>query len=59
MPKYGLRAFDVFRPRSAGGHKLIDRVFYNNTDTITTEEVRRSLIDHDGYEYDIEVIEDK
>jgi hypothetical protein len=58
MPKT-LRAFNVYHPRADGGHKLIDTVFYNSTDTITAEEVKSSLINHDGYEYDIEVVEDK
>ena len=54
-----LRAFNVYRPRDNGGHKLIDTVFYNSTDTITAEEVKDSLINHDGYEYNIEVVEDR
>lgn len=33
-----LRAFNVYRPRSGGGHKLIDTVFYKHTDTITSDE---------------------
>ena len=46
------RAFDVYR----NGRK-IDTVFYttNSTAKEAAEEVRRSLIDHDGYEFDIVV----
>jgi hypothetical protein len=54
-----IRAFNVYRPRKGGGHKLIDTVFCGPLDTITEAEVKQSLIDHDGYEYDIEVVEDK
>lgn len=33
----------------------IDTVFYNDDVSITTEEVKRSLINHDGYDYKIKV----
>lgn len=41
------RAFNVYR-----GRKLIDTVFATGYDA---EDMRRSLIDHDGYPYDIRV----
>lgn len=48
------KAFDVYLFRRdpvtlAGSNDLIDTVFYNEGDPITCEEVRRSLIEHDGY----------
>ena len=49
-PSY--RAFYVFL---AGRH--IDTVFYSAGAGVDAEEVRRSLIDHDGYDFRIEVIE--
>ncbi len=45
------QAFDVFRKT-----KWIDTVFYSNSCKVTKEEVKKSLIDHDGYPNDIEVI---
>lgn len=42
-------AFNVYR-----GRKLIDTVFYSCTN-VDAEEVRRSLINHDGYPADIRV----
>ena len=44
-----MKAFDVYLNK-----KLIDTVFYN--DGITAGEVRKSLIDHDGYDPRISVI---
>jgi len=41
------RAFNVYR-----GRKLMDTVFFTG---YNAEDVRRSLIDHDGYPYDIRV----
>lgn len=41
------KAFDVYK-----NGKLIDTVFYNYDDA---EEVKKSLIDHDGYDSDIKV----
>ena len=46
------RAFDVYL-----GGKHIDTVFYTATAVIDEEEVRRSLIYHDGYGPDIVVRE--
>jgi hypothetical protein len=37
--------------------KLIDTVFYRATDNVTVDEVRRSLIEHDGYNPFILVVE--
>lgn len=37
--------------------KQIDKVFYSDDDT--PEEVKKSLIDHDGYDHRIEVVEEK
>jgi len=53
-----LRAFNVYRPRKDGGFKLIDTVFYGEGTKVDAEEVRVSLINHDGYEFDIVVEED-
>ena len=36
-----------------------DTVFYADSDPITIEEVKRSLVDHDGYPSDIIVTERK
>ena len=55
------QAFDVFRPAVRDsvffttGLQHIDTVFYQEHPRITAEEVRRSLIDHDGYPPDIMV----
>ena len=55
------QAFDVFRPNhntpmsKTLGVRLIDTVFYNEHPKVTVEEVRRSLIEHDGYPADITV----
>jgi hypothetical protein len=47
-------AFDVYIPASAGGGIVpIDTVFYSDGDTITADEVKRSLVEHDGYRADI------
>lgn len=35
--------------------KLIDTVFYSKSANVTADEVRRSLIDHDGYDPAIQV----
>jgi hypothetical protein len=45
------QAFDVYL-----GRKLIDTVFYSKSAQVTTDEVRRSLIDHDGYDPGIRVV---
>lgn len=53
-----MKAFDVYKsnPNSKAGRlKKIDTVFYSEGDKITAEEVKRSLINHDGYNYDITV----
>lgn len=46
------RAYDVYRPAPNGKNKHIDTVFFTG---YTVDEVRRSLINHDGYAYDIVV----
>lgn len=43
-----MNAFNVYK-----GRKLIDTTFWN--DGITTEDIRNSLINHDGYDSDIRV----
>ena len=58
MPK-SLRAFNVYIPLSGDRFKLIDTVYYNATDNITTEEVKQSLVNHDGYDPRIVVGEEK
>lgn len=35
----------------------IDTVFYDSTSNVTADEVKKSLIDHDGYNPSIQVIE--
>ena len=53
-----MEAFDVYKPNpnsKTGRLKKIDTVFYSEGDKIAAEEVRRSLINHDGYDYDITV----
>jgi hypothetical protein len=37
----------------------IDKVFYDDKDTITADEVRLSLINHDGYDARIVVIKER
>ena len=46
------RAFNVYR-----NGKNIDTIFYSDIDHITLEDVKKSLIDHDGYPHDIIVRE--
>lgn len=53
------RAFDVFLPTRSGGLKEIDTVFYAKNDNITEQEVRDSLVNHDGYDPSIIVKEVK
>jgi hypothetical protein len=58
------RAFDVFLPgqpmsKYIGGLKEIDTVFYSKNDNITEQEVRDSLVNHDGYDSRIIVKEVK
>lgn len=43
-------AFNVYKPYS---HKIIDTVFSTETDAA---EVKRSLVNHDGYDPDIRVV---
>lgn len=54
-----MTAFDVYIPaRYRTGrryHRNIDTVFYSSKDRVTTDEVRRSLINHDGYPSNIVV----
>lgn len=45
-------AFNVYKP-DGNRREFIDTVFWQ---TATIDEVRRSLIDHDGYDSDIEVV---
>ncbi len=44
------KAFDVFLNR-----KKIDTVFYSASDKSTADDVKRSLVNHDGYDPDINV----
>ena len=53
-PTSHLRAFNVY----VRGVE-IDTVFYAATDAVTAQEVRRSLIDHDGYPDTITVREER
>lgn len=43
-----MQAFDVYKKT-----KLIDTVFYSEGCKVDKEEVRKSLITHDGYDFDI------
>jgi hypothetical protein len=52
------RSFDVFLPTNYG-MKEIDTVFYSKNDKITEQEVRDSLVNHDGYDFNIVVKENK
>lgn len=47
-------AFDVYRPSRDFGRVQIDTVFYGQGSTV--DEVRRGLIDHDGYDSNIIVV---
>lgn len=53
-----MKAFNVYR-----NGKKIDTVFWNDKADggapTTREEVRRSLVDHDGYPHDIKIFEVK
>lgn len=53
------QAFDVFRTErdlfGGSSTRCIDTVFYSEHPKMTVEEVRRSLIEHDGYPADIVV----
>lgn len=49
-----MKAFDVYKfNRKTGKLEKIDTVFYD--DDFTSEEVKRSLVNHDGYSEDITV----
>ena len=51
-----MKAFDVYKPNpnsKTGRLKKIDTVFYSEGDKTIAEEVKRSLINHDGYDSDI------
>lgn len=45
-----MNAFNVYL-----GGRLIDTVFYSKSYRMTRDEVRQSLIGHDGYDYRITV----
>jgi ribosomal protein S24E len=47
-----MKAFRVYL-----GRKHIDTVFYSKSDKVTTDEVKRSLVDHDGYDPRIVVVQ--
>ena len=46
-----IQAFDVFR-----NSKWIDTIFYSPNCNVDCDEVRKSLVEHDGYPNDIEVV---
>ena len=60
------RSFGVFIPiqiRNRYGNwvvhlKEIDKVFYDLDSKVTADDVRRALIEHDGFSHKIEVIEE-
>jgi len=45
-----MQAFNVYL-----GGKLIDTVFYNSRPIVDRDEVKKSLVNHDGYDPDIRV----
>lgn len=45
-----MRAFDVYLHK-----RLIDTVFYGDSSVVNADEVRKSLIEHDGYDSSIVV----
>ncbi len=45
-----VKAFNVYLK-----NKLIDTVFYDHSSNVTKDEVRQSLINHDGYNSHIRV----
>lgn len=49
-----LQAFKVYL-----GRKEIDKVFYNAEYRETVESVKRSLVDHDGYDPNIRVVKER
>ena len=49
-----MKAFTVWL-----GRKEIDRVFYDDKDTIKADEVKGSLVGHDGYDPNIRVTQDR
>lgn len=49
-----MQAFNVYK-----GSKLIDTVFYGKGVKVDKDEVRQSLINHDGYDADIRVTKKK
>lgn len=53
----GLRSFRVSKSDLYGCDEEIDTVFYTDP-TITAEEVKKSLVEHDGYDWDIIVEEE-
>lgn len=48
-----MRAFNVYLDG-----EQIDTIFYGNNTTLTEDDVRDSLVFHDGYDYNIVVEED-
>ena len=46
----GMKTFDIYLDG-----KKIDTVFYSNSDNVTIDEVKQSLINHDGYNVRIKV----
>ena len=42
--------FNVYR-----FNRVIDTIFYNVSDNVSSDEVKKSMINHDGYPSDIEV----
>lgn len=50
IPECRTQPFDVILK-----HKVIDTVFYDRGTKVTTDEVKRSLVDHDGYDPGITV----
>ena len=49
-----MKTFDVYL-----NGKVIDTVFYSKSANVDANEVKRSLVNHDGYDSGIEVIQVK
>lgn len=50
MSNRSTQPFDIYR-----NGRIIDTVFYNYMDNVSSDTVKESLINHDGYPSDIEV----
>lgn len=49
-----MQAFKVFL-----GKKAIDTIFYGDDQKVTREKVKKSLVDHDGYDPRITIVKER